>query len=105
MIDNPENIETRFENGKPYKSWGCDAYGEDVFVFVKDAKGNLTQARHLLQLQDGGSAAQSRSDVDWAYYSAVPGQPGYFWNAYNGISRRLPHRPCGTSTCGRWTTS
>ena len=24
--------------------------------------------------------------VDWAYYSAVPGQPGYFWNAYNGIA-------------------
>jgi phospholipase C len=30
------------------------------------------------QLTDAG--------VDWAYYSAVPGQPGYFWNAYNGIA-------------------
>ena len=28
----------------------------------------------------------SEQDVDWAYYSAVPGQPGYMWNAYNGIS-------------------
>ena len=28
----------------------------------------------------------SEIDVDWAYYSAVPGQVGYFWNAYNGIA-------------------
>ena len=23
--------------------------------------------------------------MDWAYYAAEPGQPGYFWSAYNGI--------------------
>jgi phospholipase C len=43
-IDNPENIETRTEDdGRRFKSWGCDAVGENVFVFVKDDKGNLTK--------------------------------------------------------------
>jgi phospholipase C len=31
-IDNPENIEVRWSEGKKYKSWGCDAIGNDVFV-------------------------------------------------------------------------
>ena len=30
------------------------------------------------QLEDAG--------VSWAYYSAEPYQPGYFWNALNGIA-------------------
>ena len=84
VIDNPENIVTRFVDGKRYKSWGCDADGEDVFVFVKDAQGNMTKHDTCFNFKTVGQQL-SEIDVDWAFYSAVPGQPGYFWNAYNGI--------------------
>jgi phospholipase C len=88
VIDNPENIETRLEaDGRRFKSWGCDAVGDNVFVFVKDDKGNLSKHDTCFdfptvpqQLEDAG--------VSWAYYSATadPFQPGYFWNALNGIA-------------------
>ena len=83
-IDNPENIETRTQEDGAFKSWGCDAVGEDVFVLVKDDLGNLTKHDSCFtfrtvpeQLEEAG--------VGWAYYSASPGQSGYFWNALNGI--------------------
>ncbi|MGZ8615020.1 MAG: phospholipase C [Actinomycetota bacterium] len=84
VLDNPENIETRVEGGQRFKSWGCDAIGDDVFVFVKDDKGNLTKHDTCFSYRTVG---QQLSDigVDWTYYSASPGQVGYFWNAYNGI--------------------
>jgi phospholipase C len=85
VIDNPENIETRVEGDKKYKSWGCDAIGDDVFVFVKDDQGNLTKHDTCFTFKTVGEQLTD-ADVDWAYYSAVPGQVGYFWNAYNGIS-------------------
>jgi phospholipase C len=85
VIDNPENIETRVHQGKKYKSWGCDALGDDVFVFVKDDRGNLTKHDTCFSYRTVGEQL-SDIGVDWAYYSAVPGQPGYFWNAYNGIA-------------------
>jgi phospholipase C len=84
-IDNPENIESRpGENGEIYKSWGCDAIGEDVFVFVKDDRGNLTKHGTCFRFRTVGEQL-SEAGVDWAYYAADWGQPGYFWNAYNGI--------------------
>ncbi|MGZ5301740.1 MAG: alkaline phosphatase family protein, partial [Actinomycetota bacterium] len=43
VIDNPENIEVRVDGEKKFKSWGCDALGDDVFVLVKDGQGNLTK--------------------------------------------------------------
>jgi len=69
---------------KKFKSWGCDALGEDVFVLVKDDKGNLTKHDSCFDFE---TVPQQLSGigVDWAYYAAVPGQPGYFWNALNGI--------------------
>jgi phospholipase C len=85
VIDNPENIETRVDGDKKYKSWGCDAIGDDVFVFVKDDQGNLTKHDTCFTFETVGEQL-SEIDVDWAYYSAVPGQVGYFWNAYNGIA-------------------
>jgi phospholipase C len=85
VIDNPENITTRVEDDKQYKSWGCDALGETVYVFTKDDEGNLTKHDTCFNFKTVGQQL-SESGVDWAYYSAVPGQPGYFWNAYNGIS-------------------
>ena len=47
--------------------------------------GNLTKHGTCFEFPTVGEQL-SDADVDWAYYSAVPGQPGYFWNAYNGIN-------------------
>ncbi|HEU4354173.1 MAG TPA: alkaline phosphatase family protein [Actinomycetota bacterium] len=86
VLDNPENIETRvMENGRQFKSWGCDAVGKDVFVLVKDEQGNLTKHDTCFNF---GSVPQQLEEagVSWAFYSATPGQSGYFWNALNAIS-------------------
>jgi phospholipase C len=84
-IDNPENIQSeRGPGGQVYKSWGCDAIGDDVFVFVKDDAGNLTKHGSCFTFRTVGEQL-SEIGVDWAYYSASWGQPGYFWNAYNGV--------------------
>ena len=85
-IDNPENITTRkMADGRTFKSWGCDAVGDDVFVFVKDEHGNLTKHTSCFDFTTVGEQL-SGIGVDWAYYAAPPGEPGYFWNAYNGVS-------------------
>ncbi len=87
VIDNPENIGTLppKDGAKyPFKSWGCDAVGEDVFVFVKDDHGNLTKHDTCFTFRTVGEQL-SEVGIDWAYYAAVPYQVGYFWNAYNGI--------------------
>jgi phospholipase C len=86
VIDNPENIETRVDGDKKYKSWGCDALGNDVFVLTKDETGNLTKHDTCFTFPTAGEQLTQRG-VDWAFYSAVPGQTGYFWNAYNGIDQ------------------
>jgi len=86
VIDNPENILTRpgKDGAKPFKSWGCDALGDDVFVLVKDDKGNLSKHDSCFNFKTVGQQL-TEIGVDWRFYSAVPGQVGYFWNAYNGI--------------------
>lgn len=34
-MDTPVNIETKpLNDGRKFKSWGCDAYGDDVYVHV-----------------------------------------------------------------------
>jgi phospholipase C len=84
-IDNPENIKTRpLGDGRTFKSWGCDAVGDDRFVFVSDPSGNVTKHGTCFEFPTVGEQL-SQAGLDWAYYSAVPGQPGYFWNAYNGV--------------------
>lgn len=85
-IDNAENIGTvTLEDGTKFKSWGCDAHGDDVFVLVRDEQGNTTKHDTCFTFPTVGEQL-SDVGVDWAYYSAVPGQVGYFWNAYNGIA-------------------
>jgi phospholipase C len=84
VLDNPENIETRVIDGKKVKSWGCDAFGDDVFVFTKDEHGNLAKHDTCFSYRTLGEQL-SDTGIEWAFYSAVPGQSGYFWNAYNGI--------------------
>jgi phospholipase C len=84
-IDNPENIGAKpTPDGGSFKSWGCDAIGDDVYVFTKDEHGNLTKHDTCFRFRTVGEQL-SEIGVDWAIYSAVPGQPGYFWNAYNGV--------------------
>jgi phospholipase C len=84
-IDNPENIRARrLEDGGTFKSWGCDAVGEDVFVFTRDGAGNVTKHGTCFTFPTVGEQL-TEAGVDWAYYSAPPGMTGYFWNAYNGI--------------------
>jgi phospholipase C len=86
VADNPENIRTRpLEEGRLFKSWGCDAVGDDVFVLVTDEAGNLTKHNTCFEFPTVGEQL-TQAGVDWTYYSAVPGQPGYFWNAYNGVA-------------------
>jgi phospholipase C len=85
VLDNPENIEVRQENGKTFKSWGCDAVGDNVFVLVKDDKGNLTKHDTCFDFKTIPEQLDQEG-VSWGYYSARPGQSGYFWNALNGIS-------------------
>jgi phospholipase C len=84
-IDNPENIEMRVDGDKKYKSWGCDAIGNDTFVFVKDELGNMAKHDTCFNFPTVGQQLTQKG-IDWAFYSAVPGQTGYFWNAYNGVS-------------------
>ena len=85
-LDNPENILTRDDgNGKRFKSWGCDAVGDDVFVLVKDEKGNLTKHDSCFDFPTVPEQLES-AGVSWSYYSASPHQSGYFWNALNGVA-------------------
>ncbi len=85
-IDNPENIRTRrLEDGSLFKSWGCDAVGDDVFVLVMDERGNLTKHSTCFDIRTVPEQLE-QAGIPWAYYSARPGQPGYFWNALNGIA-------------------
>jgi phospholipase C len=84
-INNPENIATkRLNDGRIFKSWGCDAYGEDVFVFVENEDGTLARHATCFDLETVGHQL-SRHDIDWAYYSADPYQAGYIWQAYSSI--------------------
>jgi phospholipase C len=84
VADNPENIRIGREDGKSFKSWGCDAVGDDVFVLVKDDKGNLTKHDTCFTFRTVPQQLEEIG-VSWAYYSASPYQSGYFWNALNAI--------------------
>jgi phospholipase C len=84
-LDNPENIEVRKDKNGVFKSWGCDAVGNNVFVFVKDDEGNLTKHDTCFDMRTVPEQLEG-AGVSWAYYSASPGQSGYFWNALNGVA-------------------
>ena len=85
-IDNPENILTsKTQDGKTFKSWGCDAVGDDVFVLVKDDQGDLTKHDSCFTFPTVPEQLE-HAGVSWAYYAAQPGQAGYFWNALNGVA-------------------
>jgi phospholipase C len=78
-IDNPENIRTkRLNDGRVFKSWGCDAYGDGVFVYVRDGDGTLRKHSTCFRFETVGEQL-SNHGIDWAYYSAEPYQAGYIW--------------------------
>jgi phospholipase C len=84
-IDNPENIRGKPLNGdRIMKSWGCDAYGEGVFVLVKDEHGNVTKRDTCFDFETVGQQLSER-DMDWVYYAPEPWEPGYIWQAYSAI--------------------
>ncbi len=85
VFDNPENIEVRKDEHGTFKSWGCDAVGEDVFVLVKDDKGNVTKHDTCFNFRCVPEQLEEIG-VPWAYYSASPYQPGYIWNALTAIA-------------------
>jgi phospholipase C len=91
VLDNPENIETRVEGSRRFKSWGCDAVGENVFVFTRDPQGNLTKHDTCFDFPTVPEQLEGIG-VPWAYYAASEFQSGYFWNALNGISNVI-HDP------------
>ena len=85
MIDNPENILTKHLNdGRVFKSWGCDAYGDGVFVYTQEGDGAPTKHSTCFGFDTVGEQL-SRRDIDWAFYSAEPYQAGYIWQAYSAI--------------------
>ena len=61
------------------------AYWETSLLFVTDPAGNVTKHGTYFEFPTVGEKL-TEIGVDWAFYSAAPGQPGYFWSAYNGIS-------------------
>jgi phospholipase C len=84
-VDNPENIRVKTLNdGRQFKSWGCDAYGDGVFINVEDERGNIRQHSTCFDMKTVGHQLSKR-DIDWAFYSADPYQAGYIWQAYSAI--------------------
>ena len=84
-IDNPENIQVRrLNDGRVFKSSGCDAYGDDVFVYTREADGSLSKHGPCFEFETVGHQL-SRRGIDWASYSADPCQAGYIWQSYSAI--------------------
>ena len=87
-FDNPENISTRpaGTGDLRIKSWGCDAYGDGVYVLTRDSKDNLTKHPTCFDFPTVGEQLTA-AGLDWASYAAEPAQPGYIWSAYTSIEQ------------------
>jgi phospholipase C len=85
VIDTPMNIEfIQDPDGGVFKSWGCDAVGDGVFVFVKDERGNLTKHDTCFEFRTVPEQLEE-AGISWAYYAAEKGQQGYVWNALSAL--------------------
>lgn len=83
-IDNPENVEVRRDAFGIFKSWGCDAYGDDVYVRVVDEEGNISRHPTCFDFPTVGEQLSDRN-IDWVFYAPEPYQAGYIWSAYTSI--------------------
>ena len=94
-LDNPENILTRqLQDGRTFKSWGCDAVGKDVFVLVKDEKGNLTKHDSCFTFRDRAAATGGRRAFPGP---STPRSPG---NRGTSGTPSTASRASSTPTCG-----
>src|SRR5437588_6679682 len=59
-FDNPENVTEHRSGDKIYKSWGCDATGNDVYVLVRDPNGNVTKHQTCFDFPTVGDQLLSR---------------------------------------------
>ena len=103
VIDNPENIlsNTDEEAEKIFKSWGCDAIGDDVFVLVKDDQGNLTKHDTCFNYQTVGQQLTG-AGIDWAFYAADGDSPATSGTRTTASTTSSTTRPIGTRTCAPW---
>lgn len=83
-LDNPENIRVLREGDRQYKSWGCDAWGDDVYVLAQDEDGQVTKRDLCFTMPTVGEQLSERG-IDWSSYAASPHQPGYIWQAYSAF--------------------
>ena len=74
------------DGGKQFKSWGCDAVGttSSCSRSTSTVSSRNTTAASISARWESSSPSRG---VDWTFYSAAPGTPGYFWNAYNGVGQ------------------
>jgi phospholipase C len=87
-FDNPEDVELMpLPGGGTYKSWGCDSSPE-AFVAVRHPDGSVTTQRPCFSFTTVGDQLEG-AGVSWGYYAAEPGEPGYFWSAYNSFPEVL----------------
>jgi phospholipase C len=85
-IDNPEFTGVKNVDGRRFKSWGCDAHGKRIFVFVRDENGHITKHRTCFDIPTVGEQLTEHR-IDWAYYAPEPHQAGYIWSAYSAIPK------------------
>ena len=86
-IDNPLNVlERPMPNGDHFMSWGCDVVGPKAYVETLNEHGKLTKHSTCFDFPTVGEQLTTKG-VDWAFYAAAPGKPGYHWSAYNGVSQ------------------
>jgi phospholipase C len=69
--------------GSSIRTWGCDA-PDIVTVEVMDGQGRVDRVRPCFDFPTMGDLLTERG-IDWAYYSAPPGEKGYIWSAYSAI--------------------
>jgi phospholipase C len=85
VLDNPQNPMTyRTADGGTFKSWGCDAVGDNVYVLVKDEHGRVKKHATCFKFATMGEQL-SHHQIDWRFYGPRPGVIGYMWNAYNAV--------------------
>ena len=81
-----------------FKSWGCDALGDDVFVLVKDGNGNLSKHDSCFNFKTVGRAAH-RDRRGLALLLRRSRTGGVLLERVQRDPRRLPHRPVARA-CG-----